>query len=150
MPYENCIPLFDLKAAAGSFSELQTVTDCDWITLPLQYKPSTDLFACTVVGESMNKVIPNGSICLFRKYTGGSRDGKIVLAEHYSIQDADFGSGYTVKEYRSKKNVDVDSWSHQSILLKPLSYDSGYTPIEISEDDLSSLNVIGVFERVLY
>jgi hypothetical protein len=51
----------------------------------------------------MNKVIPNGSICLFRKYTGGTRNGKIVLVQHTSIQDYDFGSGYTVKEYHSKK-----------------------------------------------
>ena len=149
LPYENCIPLFDLKAVAGSFSELQTVNDCEWVELPQQYKPSEDLFACKVIGESMNKIIPNGSICLFRKYSGGSRDGKIVLAEHYSIQDSDFGSGYTVKEYRSKKNVEGDSWSHQLISLKPLSFNSDYTPIEIEEDELSSLKVIGVFERVL-
>ena len=151
LPYENCIPLFDLKAAANRFSELQSVTvsDCEWIELPSQYKPSEDLFACKVIGESMNKIIPNGSICLFRKYYGGSRDGKIVLAEHYSIQDSDFGSGYTVKEYRSKKNVEADSWNHQSISLRPLSFDSDYTPIEIEEDELSSLKVIGIFERVL-
>ena len=149
LPYENCIPLFDLKATAGSFSELQAVSDCEWIELPSQYKPSTDLFVCKVVGESMNKIIPNGSICLFRKYSGGSRDGKIVLVEHTSIQDSDFGSGYTVKEYRSKKIAKGDSWGHQSISLKPLSFNSDYTAIEIKEDELSSLKVIGIFERVL-
>jgi len=51
----------------------------------------------------MNKKIPNGSYCLFKQDEGGSRNGKIVLAEHYSIQDADFGAGYTVKEYHSTK-----------------------------------------------
>jgi phage repressor protein C with HTH and peptisase S24 domain len=25
-----------------------------------------DYFACKIVGESMNRVIPNGSICLFK------------------------------------------------------------------------------------
>lgn len=149
IPYVNSVPIYDLRAAAGNFSELQTVSDCEWIELPSRYKPSKDLFACTIIGESMNKVIPNGSICLFRRYSGGSRNGQIVLVEHTNIQDPDFGSGYTVKEYRSIKNVDNEQWSHQSIILKPLSYDSQYSDIEITEDELSSLIVRGVFECVL-
>ncbi|NHN24955.1 DUF2075 domain-containing protein [Flavobacterium jejuense] len=148
-PYVNSIPLYDLKVAAGNFSELQTIDDCQWIALPKTYKPSNDLFACQVIGESMNKIIPNDSICMFRKYTGGSRDGKIVLVEHTNIQDPDFGSGYTVKEYRSKKNIENDTWSHESIILKPLSFDSAYKDIILEEDELSSLKVIGVFECVL-
>jgi DUF2075 family protein/predicted GIY-YIG superfamily endonuclease/SOS-response transcriptional repressor LexA len=147
--YVNSIPLYDLKVAAGNFSELQTVADCQWIALPASYKPSQDLFACKVVGESMNKIIPNGSICMFRKYLGGSRDGKIVLVEHTNIQDPDFGSGYTVKEYRSKKKMENDTWTHESIILKPLSFNSGYYDIELKEDELSSLKVIGIFECVL-
>lgn len=149
IPYVNSVPIYDLKVAAGNFSELQTVSECEWIEIPPRYRPSEDLFACTVIGESMNKVIPNGSICLFRKYSGGSRNGQIVLVEHTSIQDPDFGAGYTVKEYRSKKNGDNDQWSHQSITLKPLSNDSVYKDIEIAQDELSSLRVIGIFEIVL-
>lgn len=149
IPYVNSIPLYDLKAAAGNFSDLQTVEDCEWIALPKTYKPSTDLFACKVVGESMNRIIPNGSVCMFRKYTGGSRDGKIVLVEHTSIQDPDYGSGYTVKEYRSKKKTEGELWSHESIILKPLSDNSEFQDIILEEDELSSLKVIGIFECVL-
>ena len=149
IPFENSIPVYDLKAAAGNFSELQNVEDFDWIELPPRYKASKDLFACTVIGESMNKVIPNGSICLFRKYDGGSRNGKIVLVKHTNIQDPDFGSGYTVKEYWSKKNIDNEQWNHQSIILKPISYSSEYNNILLTEDELIDLKVIGVFECVL-
>ncbi len=150
IPFVNCIPYYHrLTAAAGKFSDLQNDTDYDWIEIPSRYKPSKDLFACKVKGESMNKVIPNGSICLFRKYSGGSREGKIVLAQHYNFQDSDFGSGFTVKEYHSKKNVDKEQWRHQSIVLKPLSYDSRYKDLELSEDELSELKVVGVFECVL-
>jgi DUF2075 family protein/SOS-response transcriptional repressor LexA len=148
IPYVNSIPIYDLIVAAGNFSELQTVTDCEWIALPKNYKSSNDLFACKVIGESMNKIIPNGSICMFRKYDGGSRDGKIVLVKHTSIQDADFGSGYTVKEYRSKKETTEDLWSHKTITLKPLSYDSTFEDIIIKDDELSNLKVIGIFEFV--
>ncbi|WP_373553629.1 DNA/RNA helicase domain-containing protein [Haliscomenobacter sp.] len=150
IPFQNAVPLFNLKAAAGAFSEVQEVSDYTWIELPSRYKPSTDLFACTVVGESMNKVIPNGSICLFRKYSGGSRNGKIVLVELTDVLDADTGSCYTVKEYQSIKTTDRDAWKHKNIVLKPLSYDENYKEITFSEDDeLSLLKVIGVFESVL-
>lgn len=153
IPFENAVPVFDLKAAAGDFSDLQDITDryedFDWVEIPSRYKASKDLFACTVVGESMNKVIPNGSKCLFRNDSGGSRNGKIVLVEHTSIQDPDTGSRYTVKEYSSIKNNDGDQWSHESIILKPLSYNPEYEKIVLSEDEVSNLRVIGIFESVL-
>jgi len=149
IPFVNSVPLYDLKVAAGNFSELQTVKDCQWIGLPTTHKSLNELFACKVIGESMNKLIPNGSICLFRKYSGGSRNGKIVLVEHTNIQDPDFGSGYTIKEYRSKKNITNDGWSHESIILKPLSYDPDYSDIVIEKDELIDLKVVGVFESVL-
>lgn len=149
VPFVNSIPLYDLKVAAGNFSELQTVKDCQWIGLPTSHKLLDELFACKVIGESMNKLIPNGSICLFKKYSGGSRDGKIVLVQHTNIQDPDFGSGYTIKEYRSKKNITNDGWSHESIILKPLSYDPHYNEIIIKEDELIDLKIIGIFESLL-
>jgi phage repressor protein C with HTH and peptisase S24 domain len=64
-----------------------------------------DYFACKIVGESMNRVIPNSSICLFKPYTGGSRNGKIVLVENIDIQDQDFNSAFTIKTYSSEKVV---------------------------------------------
>ena len=149
-PFQNSVPLFSLKAAAGAFSEVQEVSDFTWIELPTRYKPSKDLFACTVIGDSMNKVIPNGSICLFRRYTGGSRNGKIVLVELTDMLDADTGSCYTVKEYQSVKTTDGENWKHKNIILKPLSYDQSYKEINFNdEDDLNLLKVIGVFESVL-
>ena len=148
-PSEYSIPLYDLKAAAGGFSDLQTVENCKWVELPTGYRYSEDFFACYVIGESMNKIIPNGSICLFRKYSGGSREGKIVLVEHTNIQDPDFGSGYTIKEYHSKKVVEESIWFHESIILKPLSHNPDYQDILIAGDELTTLRVIGVFERVL-
>jgi hypothetical protein len=148
-PFENSVPLFDLKVAAGSFGVLQQIEDVEWIKIPHRIRPSRDLFACQVVGESMNKVIPNGSYCLFRKYSGGSRNGKIVLVENTKMQDSDFGSCYTIKEYESKKYVDEKGWKHQSIMLKPISTDINYENIVLTDDELSTFKVIGIFECVL-
>ncbi|WP_422091038.1 DNA/RNA helicase domain-containing protein [Tenacibaculum ovolyticum] len=148
-PFENAVPLYDLKVAAGNFGELQQLDDVRWANIPETTSPSKDLFACQVIGESMNKIIPNGSYCLFKKYNGGSRNGQIVLVEHTTFQDSDFGSCYTIKEYESKKYEDENGWKHQSITLKPLSTDEKYKNIVLADEELDSFEVIGIFECVL-
>jgi DUF2075 family protein/DNA replication protein DnaC len=148
-PYVNALPLVDIQVAAGNFSELQLYSDCDWVEPPFNIAAKPGYFICKVVGESMNKVIPNGSYCLFREDGGGSRDGKIVLVESTSIRDAEFGSGYTVKLYESTKEITEDGWRHASIRLKPQSHLEGYKDIELTEDDMQTLRVRGIFEKVI-
>lgn len=148
-PFVNAVPLIDISAAAGNFSDLQIHSEIEWIELPMNVSVREGYFVCKVVGESMNRKIPNGSYCLFKQDEGGSRNGKIVLVECSSINDSEFGSGYTVKEYHSKKIVSEEGWSHQSITLKPLSNNTGYNEIQIEESDLDTFRVRGVFECVL-
>jgi len=148
-PYVNSVPLVDITAAAGNFSDLQIHSDFEWIELPFNVAVKEGYFVCKIEGESMNKIIPNGSYCLFKKDFGGSRNGKVVLVESMNIQDADFGAGYTIKEYHSTKNTENDQWNHQTIILKPLSYNIEYNNIELKDDELENLKVIGVFECVL-
>ena len=150
IPYLNAVPLYDLAVAAGNFSPPQTVEDYEWVSPPAHIKVSKDLFACRIVGESMNKIIANGSVCLFRKYSGGSRNGKIVLVELSHLQDPDYGSNYTVKEYESTKTyTEMGEWAHELIRLNPLSFDSGYRAIELREDELTHIRVIGEFVEVI-
>ncbi|GAA4317228.1 DNA/RNA helicase domain-containing protein [Compostibacter hankyongensis] len=143
------IPLYNLQAAAGAFSNEQQVDNVDTVPLPSKYKSTEGLFACAVVGESMNKVIPNGSICLFRRDDGGSRNGKIVLVELTDMQDPDSGSYYTVKEYHSTKNTTPEGWQHATITLKPLTHAEGYKVIKLTGNEAKNLRVIGLFEQVL-
>jgi uncharacterized protein len=148
-PYVNSVPLVDISAAAGNFSDLQIHSDLEWIELPVNVSAKKGYFVCKVVGESMNKKIPNGSYCLFRQDEGDSRKGKIVLVESTHIKDSEFGSGYTVKEYHSVKSVGETEWQHESIVLKPLSNNSEYKDIMLSSDELNNFRVVGIFERVL-
>ena len=112
----NPIPFYDFYAAAGTFSEIQSEKDFTLIEGP-ENSANGDYFACKIVGESMNRIIPNGSICLFKPYTGGSRNGKIVLVENIDIQDQDFNSAFTIKTYSSEKVVSDAGWEHISIIL---------------------------------
>ncbi|MBT5827303.1 MAG: DUF2075 domain-containing protein [Alphaproteobacteria bacterium] len=148
-PFINAIPFYDLRASAGSFSELQQIDEMQWVKAPDNFKINKDYFICQIVGESMNKIIPNGSYCIFSKDSGGSRNGKIVLVESSNIQDSDFGSSYTVKEYHSTKYADEDGFEHRSITLKPKSYDSSFANLELTNDELETFKVVGVFEQII-
>jgi superfamily II DNA or RNA helicase/HKD family nuclease len=144
----NPIPLYDFYAAAGTFSELQSEKSFKLIEGP-ENSASNDYFACKIIGESMNRVIPNGSICLFRPYTGGSRNGKIVLVENMDIQDPDFNSAFTIKTYSSEKSVSEETWGHTSVVLRPNSFDSSYQNIIITEENAEEMRVVGEFVRIL-
>jgi DUF2075 family protein/SOS-response transcriptional repressor LexA/predicted GIY-YIG superfamily endonuclease len=149
IPYVNSVPFYDLQAAAGGFSELQQAEHINWIAIPDDIKPSESLFACKVVGDSMNKIIPSGATCLFRLERGGSRNGKIVLVESSGLIDGDSGSRYTVKAYESIKTTDESGWQHNKILLKPKSYNDTFSTLELTEDASSNYQVVGEFVRVL-
>jgi hypothetical protein len=144
----NPIPLYDFYAAAGSFSEKKYEKDYTLIEGP-ENSTNGDYFACKIVGESMNRVIPNGSICLFKTYTGGSRNGKIVLVENMDIQDQDFNSAFTIKTYSSEKVITDEGWEHTSIILRPNSFDTSYKNIIINEENSKEMRVVGEFVSII-
>ncbi len=146
--FKNPIPLYDFYAAAGTFSELQSEKNFTLIEGP-ENSSIKDYFACKVIGESMNRVIPNGSICLFKPYRGGSRNGKILLVENREQQDPDFNSGFTIKTYSSEKSVSGDTWGHESIVLRPNSYDTSFQNIIITAENAAEMRVIGEFVKIL-
>jgi superfamily II DNA or RNA helicase len=146
---KSLIPLYDFYAAAGAFSEMQSEKNYTLIEVPERYG-SNDYFACTIKGESMNRVIPDGSVCLFKFYTGGSRNGKIMLVENFELQDPDFNSSFTVKTYSSEKVFNDDgSYRHHSIILRPNSYLDEYDDIVLDEYSSNSMRTIGEFITVL-
>ena len=143
----NLIPLYDFYAAAGTFSEIQSEKDFTLIEGPENTK--SDYFACRIVGDSMNRVIPNGSICLFKPDSGGSRNGKIVLVENIDIQDTDFNSAFTIKTYSSEKVITEEGWEHKLIVLKPNSTDTTFKDIVINEENGSQMRVVGEFVSII-
>jgi len=98
---------------------------------------------------SHNRRIPNGSLCLFREPSDGSRNGKIVIVQSRDIQYPDTGGQYTVKIYRSEKTETGDSWSHRSIRLEPDSMDFKFKSIILDSDTAHDLCVIGEFVGII-
>ena len=148
-PFENAVPIYDLKMAAGQFSEEQQVPGYDWVELPDSFRPQKGHFVTCVVGESMNKRIPNGAWCLFKANPGGSRNNKVVIVQHRDIQDQDTGASYTVKLYSSEKAAEGDQWRHRRIVLRPDSYIEGYVELVFDEHSMGDLSVIGELIAVL-
>ncbi|WP_268748970.1 helix-turn-helix transcriptional regulator [Bordetella bronchiseptica] len=139
-----------MRAAAGGFSAIQHGEHENWVAVPGGLPVGKNIFACHVVGDSINKVIPDGAICLFRLNPGGNRNGKIVLIECADTQDGDSGSRYIVREYQSFKVRIEDRTKNRQILLKPRSTNPGLIPIEVNkEDDGYRYRVVGEFLGVI-
>lgn len=161
-PFENSVPVYDLDIAAGQFSGAQSVNEVQseeattniesyqWVELPDSFRTKRGQFVARVVGESMNKRIPNGSWCLFSLNPGGTRQGKVLLVQHRSIDDPDTGGHYTIKVYESEKEISGDgSWKHFRIILKPDSTVSSYKPIVFEDVEDAELVVIAELVAVL-
>lgn len=145
----NAVPIFDIKIAAGDFSKEQWLQDCQYAELPDHFTAKPGFFLAQVVGESMNRRIPNGSWCLFREPSDGSRNGKVVIVQSRDIQDPDTGGQYTVKIYRSEKTETEDSWSHRRIRLEPDSMDYNFIPLTLEPDTVNELSVVGEFVGII-
>lgn len=160
-PFVNSVPLYELKVAAGAFStsridellqedEIKRPKNFLWAELPDVFRPRRGLFVAQVVGESMNRRIPNGAWCLFSLSPAGTRQGKVVLVQHRSINDTDTGADYTLKVYESEKELNDDgTWHHSKIILRPDSTVRGYAPIEINHVPEGELKVIAELIAVL-
>lgn len=150
--FVTCVPLVPLKVAAGAFGPSQEILDGDWqwVALGGRTRAAAGLFVAQVVGESMNRRIPNGAWCLWRAHPAGMRQGKVVLAQHRDISDSELGGRYTVKVYESEKVATEDGgWRHTVIRLKPDSDDASFEPIVLEDVDEGALTVIAELVEVL-
>ena len=118
-PYVTHVPLYSLRAAAGRLGEDMGSAEEDWVRAPEGMRLGPELFAAHVVGRSMEPRIPDGSLNLFRFHPAGSRQGKILLIQHFGVLDET--ARYTVKRYTSEKVYrGEDDWQHERIRLEPL------------------------------
>lgn len=132
-PFVTHLPRYSLAVAAGPFLENQVIEtgvietgvieggaseDQVWEEAPAGLRLTREMFVAEIVGHSMEPLIPDGSLCVFRRGVTGSRQGRLVLVEALGEAGVD---RYTVKRYRSEKRQnDAGEWAHQRIRLEPL------------------------------
>ena len=142
-PYLTHLPLYGLRAAATKFGEGMESSLEEWVRVPAGLRLNADMFVAHVVGRSMEPLIPDGSLCIFRAGVTGTRQGKRLLIEKFS--ETDFSARYTVKQYSSRKRFDSEgNWEHEQILLEPLNPE--FEAFELGPDEF---RVIGEFVSVL-
>jgi phage repressor protein C with HTH and peptisase S24 domain len=142
-PFVTHVPMYSLRAAAGSLGEEMQVEAEDWVPAPDGMRLSPDLFVAHVVGRSMEPRIPDGSLNLFRLRPAGSRQGKILLIERFGV--ADQSARYTVKRYTSvKRQLSEDEWEHERIRLEPLNPE--FEPWDVEPRDFA---VVAEWLRVI-
>jgi hypothetical protein len=124
-PFETHLPLYSLRAAATKFGEGMASGEAAgdeeaWIRVRTGLRLSDSMFVARVVGRSMERLIPDGSLCVFRMGVTGTRQGKYLLIEKFG--ESDFASRYTVKRYTSdkKRSADAESWEHARVRLEPV------------------------------
>lgn len=145
LPYETHLPRYAVRSAAGGFGEQIADPNAisDWVEVPSDLRLSKDMFVCEVYGRSMEPLVPSGSLCVFRHFGGGSRNGKRVLVE----DRGESANRYTLKVYRSHKQATEEGyWRHEAITLEPLNPEFPVLQLDADEERYA---VLAEFVRVL-
>jgi phage repressor protein C with HTH and peptisase S24 domain len=143
------LPLYSLQAAAGYFGDGREVEVDGWVNVSRSVgvgRLDDSMFIGRVAGRSMEPQIPDGSFCVFRRLSAGTRQGKIVLAQHREITDPDTGGSYTVKRYESTKQSSSDEVVG-TIELHPLNPE--FDPIRLTPESSADVQIIAEFVAVL-
>lgn len=139
-PWQNAVPLLDLKVAAGDFSDVQVLESeaVEWVSLPAPFRVMPGYFVAQIIGESMNRHIPSGSWALFSTDVRGTKQGKTVLAERHDLGDPEDSGRFTLKTYSATKRESDDGLVYESVCLKPNSTDPSYRIIDLdlNSDDI--------------
>jgi phage repressor protein C with HTH and peptisase S24 domain len=104
------------------------------------------MFVAQIAGRSMEPLIPDGSLCVFRAGVTGSRVGRLVLAEDREA------NAFAVKRYKSEKVSPVEkesidkSWRHERIRLESLN--PGFPSWDLDPDQ-EKYRILAEFVRVL-
>ena len=142
LEFRTHLPQYSLRAAAGKFLENDEVRPEGWVEAPENLRLTPDMFVAHIAGHSMEPLIPDGSLCVFRYGVVGSRTGRLVLAEQL---DATGNNRYAVKRYRSDTTK-----SPKTIRLESLNHDYPSWDLEPDPDsDGAKYRILAEFIRVL-
>lgn len=148
LEYVEYLPLFTAEAACGQFGEGLLVEKEGWIKATELGRLNRNMFVVRATGKSMEPMIHDGDYCVFRSPVVGTRNNKIVLVQHLSLEDPETGGKYTIKKYVSKKSFKEDgTWSHEEISLNPLNPDC--QPRVIKNPEEQEFMVIGELVGIL-
>ena len=140
-PYQTHLPVMCFAAAGPMIDNPESGRE-EWVDVD-GARLSKDHFLVRICGHSMEPDIPDGSLCLFRKYFAGSRTGKIMLV-HEMTDEGGMGR-FAIKRYESQKRQTREGWEHERLRMH--SDNPEYAEYELSEE--RRYETIGEFVRVV-
>lgn len=144
LPFRTHLPRYALAVAAGPFlTNPEDIQAEEWLEAPGDLRLDEDLFVARIQGHSMEPRIPDGSLCVFRRDVVGSRNGRLVLVRNSELAD---DNQYTVKRYKSEKQVSEEGFLQTRIRLESLN--PGYPSWDLEEDS-DKYQIVAEFVRVL-
>jgi phage repressor protein C with HTH and peptisase S24 domain len=149
-PFPGYVPVYPLKVAAGAFSNEEETSDIQaigWVDANVR-SGSQDYFASFVKGESMQPLIPNGALCLFRRYTGGTRQGRIFLIQARGLRDNETGDAFVVKKYQ-RQTPPRTTQTEDPAVIHLISENSKFSPIVLVGLQDREVQTLAEFIRVL-
>lgn len=157
IPYEDGVKpparhvaVYPLKVAAGHFSNSELTGDAipiGWVETSLK-ADSADYFAAFVRGDSMQTKINDGDLCLFKRYTGGSRQGHIFLIQARGLKNSETGDSFVVKKYVRQTPARQSEDDDMSI-IHLVSENPKFSPIILMGSSDDEIQVIAEFIRVI-
>ncbi|MBV9762652.1 MAG: S24 family peptidase [Acidobacteriaceae bacterium] len=142
--FRTHLPRYSLAVAAGPFlANPEDIQAEEWLETPPDLRLDEDMFVARIQGHSMEPKIPDGSLCVFRRNVVGSRNGRLVLVRNSELAD---DNQYTVKRYRSEKQVSEDGFLQSRIRLESLN--PAYPSWDLDEEE-GKYQVVAEFVRVL-
>lgn len=152
-PYSNAVPFYELRIAAGNdfAPESEAAQPAGWVNVERKgLRPG--MFAARVTGRSMEPLIPDGSVCLFERQIGGvagSRQGRVVLAQHRSLSDPEHGGRYTVKRYNRVTPVADDQFRDERVEIRLEPENKEFKPISVTSTPDDPVTIVAEFKEVL-
>ena len=143
LQFQTHLPRYTLAAAAGRFLDNAEVEPDGWEEAPMDLRLNDRLFVAHIEGDSMEPLIPNHSLCVFRYDVTGSRQGRLVLAQDLKPE----GEAFAIKRYFSEKAVaEDDTWRHARVTLKSVNPDGPTWNLDPEE---GKYRIMAEFVRVL-
>jgi SOS-response transcriptional repressor LexA len=136
------LPLYGLRAAATKFGEGMDAGEEGRVRAPENLRLTPEMFVARVVGRSMEPLISDGDLCVFRAGVAGSRTGRYLLIEKFG--ETDFASRFTVKRYARKGLRDESAERESPIRLEPLNPE--FEAFDLTADQF---RVVAEFVQVL-
>jgi SOS-response transcriptional repressor LexA len=137
------LPLYELRAAATQFGEGMAAGEESRVRAPENLRLTPEMFVARVVGRSMEPLISDGDLCVFRAGVAGSRQGRYLLIEKFD--ETDFASRYTIKRYARKGARDESAERETPIRLEPLNPE--FEAFDLTSDQF---RVVAEFVQVLH